>query len=274
MKLLQFTDIHLTAPGQTIGGRDPNANFERALAHALAHHPDAEAAIVTGDLSDWGDRADYLRLRARLAELPLPVHLCIGNHDDRAAFLDVFPETADRDGHVQRAVPLSEGTAVLLDSWAPETHAGAFCARRAAWLEDALAEAAPPVFLFLHHNPVPTGIAPMDRIGLLDRERLGAVVARHRARIAHIGFGHLHLPVAGSFHGVPVAATRGTNHAGWPDFAETELLLAADLPEAYAVIRAEGPYVTVTMVEYGYTGPIRREGSPDYAAWDRETMAR
>src|SRR3546814_3964509 len=92
MKLIQLTDIHLTAPGQTIGGRDPNANFERALTHALEQHPDAEAIAITGDLSDWGDRADYERLRDRIAGLPMPVHLAIGNHDDRETFLQVFPD--------------------------------------------------------------------------------------------------------------------------------------------------------------------------------------
>ncbi len=58
MKLLQITDIHLTTPGKTIGGRDPNANFAKALAHATSHHPDAEALVITGDLSDWGEPAD------------------------------------------------------------------------------------------------------------------------------------------------------------------------------------------------------------------------
>lgn len=41
MKLLQMTDIHLTTPGKTIGGRDPNANFERAIDHAMQCHSDA-----------------------------------------------------------------------------------------------------------------------------------------------------------------------------------------------------------------------------------------
>ena len=57
MKLIQMTDTHLTAPGRTIGGRDPNANFERALTHALDQHPDAEALVITGDLSDRGARS-------------------------------------------------------------------------------------------------------------------------------------------------------------------------------------------------------------------------
>ena len=36
MKLIHMSDIHLTAPGKTIGGRDPRLNFERALTGATA----------------------------------------------------------------------------------------------------------------------------------------------------------------------------------------------------------------------------------------------
>ncbi len=274
MKLIQLTDIHLTTPGQTIGGRDPNANFERALSHALTNHPDAEALIITGDLSDWGDAADYTRLRDRLTQCPVPVHLCIGNHDDRATFLEVFPYLADENGFVQRAVPLSEGTALMLDSWGPDTHAGHFCETRATWLDRQLTHAPDPVWIFLHHNPVPTHVAPVDMIMLLDADRLGRVLGAHREKVRHIFFGHCHVPISGSFHGIPLSAPRGTNHAGWMSFGERDLLTASDLPEAYAVILIDGPSVTVHMVEYGYGGELRVEGSPDYAAWNRAAMAR
>ena len=274
MKLIQLTDIHLTTPGQTIAGRDPNANFDRALDHALAHHADAEALVITGDLSDWGEVADYMRLRDRIAEIPLPVHLCIGNHDDRPNFLKVFPDLADENGFVQKRLPLSHGTAILLDSWGPETHAGHFCATRQAWLDARLAEVEGPAWLFLHHNPMPTHLGPMDQIMLLDHLGFGDVVERHRTKIAHIFHGHCHLPLSGSVRGVPVSAPRGTNHAGWPSFGETEMLSASDLPEAYAVILTTPQTVTVHMVEYGYAGEIRIEGTPDYAAWDKATMQR
>lgn len=274
MKLLQLTDIHLTTPGQTIAGRDPNSNFARALEHALDHHPDAEAVVVTGDLSDWGERADYELLKTFVERAPVPVHLAIGNHDDRSTFLAVFPELADSDGHVQTAFALSAGTGLVLDTWGPDTHAGHFCAARCAWLDTALQAAEPPVYLFMHHNPIPTHIRPTDRIMLLDAEAFGAVVARYSSKIAHIFFGHCHQPLAGSFHGIPVSSPRGTNHAGWAGFDEPEMLTGSDLPEAYAVIIADGPSVTVHMVEFGYEGPVRIEGSPDYAAWDRETMVR
>lgn len=284
MKLLHLTDIHLTPPPGTIAGRDPVANLDRALDHALGAHPDAAAVFVTGDLSDWGDAADYDRLRARLADLAMPVHLGIGNHDDRATFLDRFPHLG-AEGFVQYRVDLpgSGGdaggghVALMLDTWEAETHAGSFCESRAAWLDARLAEAEVPVLLFLHHNPVPIGIGPMDRIMLRDADRLGAVLDGHPGRVRHIFHGHCHLPLAGSFRGVPFSSPRGTNHAGWADFGNAGSLAGSDLPEAYAVALIEANSIMVHMVEYGYEaagGAIRREGSPDRADWDRLTMVR
>ncbi|MEM9797107.1 MAG: phosphodiesterase [Pseudomonadota bacterium] len=276
MKLIHLTDIHLTPPPGTIAGRDPIANFDRALEHALSHHPDAAAIFVTGDLSDWGDAEDYARLRARLSDVALPVHLAIGNHDDRATFLEYFPHLG-ADGFVQYRIDLPGHVALILDTWEAGTHAGRFCDARAAWLDARLAEAGQPVLLFLHHNPAPIGIAPMDRIMLRDADRLGAVLERHPGRVRHIFHGHCHLPLSGSFHGVPFSAPRGTNHAGWADFSNQGLLAGSDLPEAYAVALFERQSILVHMIEYGYEaagGAIRREGSPDKADWDRLTMVR
>ncbi len=274
MKLLQFTDIHLTTPGQTIGGRDPNANFDKALEHAMALHSDAEALFITGDLSDWGDAPDYRRLRARIETLPMPVHLLIGNHDDRSTMLDVFPELNGEGGFVQSVVPLPIGHAITLDTWGPETHAGHFCDARAHWLGAQLDELPGPVWLFMHHNPVPIRVAPMDKIMLLDADRFRATIAPHRDKIRHFFHGHCHLPLSGSLFGIPFSAPRGTNHAGWPDFAATRLLSAANLTESYSVVFASEHATVVHMVEFGYTGDIKGEGSPEYSDWDRLTMVR
>jgi 3',5'-cyclic AMP phosphodiesterase CpdA len=274
MKLLHLTDIHLTTPGQTIAGRDPNANFEKALEHALELHSDAEALFITGDLSDWGEDDDYVRLRERIALLPMPVHLCIGNHDDRPKFLARFPEFEGDGGFVHAVAPLSFGHAVTLDTWGPDSHAGHFCEARANWLFNQLSALPGPVWLFMHHNPVPIGVEPMDKIMLLDAERFSEAIRPHRTKIAHIFHGHCHIPLSGSLHGIPFSAPRGTNHAGWPDFAATRLLAGSDLAEAYSVILIRDESTTVHMVEFGYAGKVRTEGSPDYADWDRLTMIR
>ena len=274
MKLLQFTDIHLTTPGKTISGRDPVANFERGLAHAMQFHSDAEALFITGDLSDWGEEDDYRRLKDIIGRLPLPVHLAIGNHDDRPTLLKVFPELSGEGGFVQYTVPLSLGHAVVVDTWGPETHAGHFCADRAAWLDRELSALPGPVWLFMHHNAVPCEIGPMDEIMLLDADRFAETLRPHKTKIAHIFFGHCHMPLSGSFLGIPTSAPRGTNHQGWADFGAKKLLSSSDLPESYAVAFARGDSLMVHMVEFGYDGEIRSEGSPDYATWDKLTMIR
>lgn len=274
MKLLQMTDIHLTTLGKTIGGRDPNANFEFAIDHALECHSDAEALFITGDLSDWGENDDYRRLKTILDEIKMPVHLCIGNHDDRDTFLDTFPENADENGFVQQVIELSEGYAITLDTWGEATHAGHFCETRAEWLNTQLSALDGPVWLFMHHNPVATGISPVDQIMLLDAERFKQTIAPHRDKIAHMFHGHCHLPLSGSLAGISFSAPRGTNHAGWADYAATRLLSASDLPESYTVVHANAESTMCAMVEYGYEGEIRSEGSPDYKNWDKYTMVR
>jgi 3',5'-cyclic-AMP phosphodiesterase len=274
MKLIHMSDIHLTTAGNTIGGRDPRHNFERALSHILKDHHDAELMVITGDLSDWGDRDDYQWLKERIDGFPIPVRLCIGNHDRRPAFLSVFPDLRAADGFVQGVYDTVAGRCLFLDTVEPETHAGRYCDARQQWLEQRLAEHPGPFLLFMHHNPMPTHIEPVDRIRLLDDVAFRQTVGRHQSRIRHIFFGHCHLPLAGSVAGVPATSLRGTNHASYPNFAETALLSASDLPESYGVVFFGDDYVAVHMVEFGYTGAIRIEGSPDWQAWDRKTMAR
>jgi 3',5'-cyclic AMP phosphodiesterase CpdA len=274
MKLIHLSDIHLTTPGATIGGRDPRVNFERALTHVLRDHHDAELMVITGDLSDWGDRDDYRWLKAQLDAFPIPARLCIGNHDRRDVFLSVFPELADDDGLVQGVHDTPAGRCLLLDTAEAGTHAGRYCDARKAWLTRQLSEHPGPFLLFMHHNPMPTHLGPMDQIRLLDDAAFRAIVGRHRDRIRHIFFGHCHLPLAGSVAGVPASSLRGTNHASYPLFSERRFLSASDLPESYGVVFFGDDYVTVHMVEFGYAGPIRTEGSPDYNDWNRETMTR
>ncbi|MEM9107892.1 MAG: phosphodiesterase [Pseudomonadota bacterium] len=274
MKFIQMTDIHLTSPGNTIGGRDSNANFEKALEDVLHNHGDAEALIITGDLSDWGDEDDYRRLKDKIGCLPFPVHLCIGNHDNRQNFLTVFPDRSDENGFVQSTFSIGENTGIALDTKIPDTHAGELCDRRLAWLAAQLAMADKPVFLFMHHNPVATGQSPIDSIMLRNADLFSQVLAPHRDKIRHIFFGHCHLPLSGSLDGIAFSAPRGTNHAGVFNFAETELLSGSNLPQSYAVVFVRSGSVMVGMVEFGYQGPVHVENSPDYQDWDRDTMIR
>ncbi len=274
MKLIHLSDIHLTTPGATISGRDPNANLDRALAHILADHADAELMVITGDLSDWGELADYTRLRERIAAFPIPTRLCIGNHDRRETFLQVFPNAADANGFVQGLHDTSMGRCLFLDTVQPGSHGGSYCEARQDWLDARLGEHDGPFFIFMHHHPMPIGLAPIDSIRLSDDVAFRAIIGRHRDRIRHIFFGHCHLPLAGSVSGVPTTSLRGTNHQSYPLFREAKLLTSCDLPESYGVAFIADDYTAVHMIEFGYAGEIRTSASPDYNTWNRETMVR
>ncbi len=252
MKLVQLTDLHLTACGTPVGRRDPIRNLRDALDEIAVKHADAELIAITGDLSEGGAEADYRMVRAMTERMPVPVALTIGNHDDRAQFARVFPEHVTEAGHAQSVLDLSSGRAIFLDTADPPRHSGHLDQPRLSWLKERMSEHPGPFYIFMHHNPIPTGLEPLDRIMLQDRGPFCEVVATEAHRIAHIFHGHIHLPMSGSLHGVPVTCPRGTNHAGYPNFGSNELLDFADLPEAYAVCMVDDATISVVMVEFGY----------------------
>ena len=264
MKLIQLTDIHLTSRTSTICGRDPKKNFLKAIDHALVNHPNAEALFITGDLSDYGDREDYLFLRSHIKQLPIPVHLCIGNHDDRNTFKKVFPTLTDEKGFIQNVIELSAATALTLDTLKENSHAGEFCAQRMSWLKKQLSSIDKKLIIFLHHHPIKTGVPATDSIMLEEADSLLSALQPYKEKITFIFHGHCHMNLSGSIAGIPFFSPRGTNHASWPNFLEPKFLSTSNLNEVYAIIEFEGDSVTVHPVEFGYSGPIKTDGIIDY----------
>ncbi|MEM6596026.1 MAG: metallophosphoesterase, partial [Pseudomonadota bacterium] len=176
-KLLVFTDLHIVDEGAEIIGLDPAARFSEGLVHALAHHGDAKALVLMGDLTHHGKTAQFERLRGLLADVPMQITFMLGNHDNREVFRRVFPEVeVTSSGHVQRMQELAGCVLITLDTMdlhVEPRHSGVLCSARLAWLERALIWAAGrPVIVAMHHPPVMTGFAGMDRIALQKPEPL------------------------------------------------------------------------------------------------------
>lgn len=205
MLIAQITDIHL--------GFEPGNPFElnrrrlhRTLSALLALDPAPDLLLVSGDLTDLGDVDAYRHLRRSLRKCPFPVHLGLGNHDLRAGFLDVFPETGTADGFVQYAIEAGPVRILMLDTLEEGRHGGAFCETRAGWLDQRLGEAPDrPTIIVLHHPPVATGIEWMSA-GPREAwvERLTAVVSRHDHVVAALT-GHIHRPIFTSWAGTILA---------------------------------------------------------------------
>jgi Icc protein len=110
--------------------------------------------VLAGDLTDLGQPAAYEHLKSIIARLPIPVHITLGNHDDRPSFLAAFgSDFAAETGKVDKVIDIKGYRVILLDSSEPGRVDGVLEETQIAWLRARLAEAADrPVIVILHHN--------------------------------------------------------------------------------------------------------------------------
>jgi 3',5'-cyclic AMP phosphodiesterase CpdA len=237
MLIAQITDIHL--------GFDPDnpAEFNRKrLDQVIRTISDMDRKpdllFATGDLVDRGDTDSYRRLRRALAAVPCPVWLCVGNHDVRENFLEVFPNMPVVDGFVQYVVDHGPLRFIILDTLEEGRHGGAFCATRAAWVRARLAEEPnKPTVIVLHHPPIETGIEWMstdpDEPWVSELE---AALAGHDQIVGMI-CGHIHRSIVTSWAGRQLAICPSTA----PQVALTLSPMDPDAPDGRPMIIADPP---------------------------------
>tara|TARA_R110002124_G_scaffold133782_2_gene296320 strand:- start:1833 stop:2660 length:828 start_codon:yes stop_codon:yes gene_type:complete len=274
MKLVHISDIHLTIPGERMGGLDTHRRFAQALEDVRAHHCDAARIIITGDLTHWGEPAAYVALREALTDLPCPVRLLIGNHDDPKSFLTAFPDhPRDPDGSINYAETVEGTRLIYMDTTAPRTHVGHFCKTRRDWLMAEL-QSHDRARLFMHHNIMPIGLPAEDRIALVpeDRAALAELLSQHRDRIDYIHFGHVHAPVHGTYCGIPFASVRSTANQSLPDLKEQHLLQGAPMAPSYAVILTGGTSTIIHDIPFTWDGPVFTTGT-GWEDWAKDVAA-
>jgi len=253
-KFIHITDTHLANPGLKLYGLDPRARLDAAVANINKHQSDAAFAVVTGDLTHWGEPESYTNFAEAMAALKMPYIAMVGNHDKRVACLDGL-KAAPRDpnGFVQGTRTTEHGLFVFLDTLDETSHAGEMCAKRLGWLASTLA-AAPadmPFVVFMHHPPFPVGVHAMDEISLAQSAEFAEVIAPYRSRIRHLFFGHVHRPIFGSYGKIPFSTLRGTNHQVWFELdANAKDHLASHEPPAYGVVLLEEDQMIVHMHDY------------------------
>lgn len=247
MKLIVVSDPHLVAPGVELFGSDPLQQLEACLADINARHADADLVIFCGDLANDCEPPAYAALAARIGSLVPPFRMMVGNHDDRAAFLDAFPAASQTDGFIQSSLDIGDTRVILLDTLWPGNVPGALCDRRLAWLDDQLGSAK-EALLFTHHPPMAIGIPSLDECRLSEPERLLALLQKH-GNVRHIFAGHVHLLSHGCWHGIPFTTLRSTNHQSALKFSGPHEV-SFEAP-SYAVILADEDSLVVHTEEFG-----------------------
>lgn len=229
MILAQITDTHIVAPGMLfrgpVQGTAPDAErvsrefdtaqyLARAVAALNALVPRPDLAVVTGDLVDHGDPAEYEQLRELLAPLDMPVFVIPGNHDAREPLREAFRGDGylPAEGYLQYTIEDYPLRLVALDTLIPGRHDGMLCAERLGWLDATLAaQPARPTAILMHHPPFATGITYMDNHGLDNAAGLAEIVGRH-PQVERILCGHLHRAIERRFAGTIAGTAPSTAH--------------------------------------------------------------
>jgi len=217
MLIAQLSDPHVRPDGVLYQDVvDSNAMFVRAIAHLNELDPRPDLVLLSGDLVDKGEPAEYQHLRRLLAGLAMPTLVIPGNHDDRDAFRRAFADHA----YLPRSGPMHyvEGghgavRIVALDVTVPGLHHGDIDEEAMLWLDGALsAEPRRPTILMMHQPPFDCGVPYLDAYHCRNGERLAHVVARHPA-VERIVCGHVHRFMQLRFGGTVLCTAPSTTTA-------------------------------------------------------------
>ncbi|MCL5278925.1 MAG: metallophosphoesterase [Planctomycetes bacterium] len=185
-----LSDTHIAGdPDNHYRGFYPYRNLQEVTAQIAADLPDG--VVITGDLARLRGQIDaYENLKALLGPIAeqCPIHLGLGNHDDRNDFFRAFGPGYDDDGVVanKHVVTTEAGPVrlIVLDSllnvnWMT----GKLGPQQRTWLETALQSCDDrPTILFLHHTL---------NGELLDMGRLFEII-KPVPKIKAVVYGHSH----------------------------------------------------------------------------------
>ncbi len=265
MLIAQISDCHIRDQGGWFARLvDTTETLRRVVDHLVGLDPAPDVILATGDLTDDGTASQYatlLDVLAPIADRLLPIP---GNHDEcplfRGAFADVLPGNL-ADDHCSYVVEDHPVRLVGLDNSIPGRHDGRFDPVRERWLDDVLAaDPDRPTLVFTHFPPFETGLRFMDDAGLLDSDRLRAVIERN-PQVRLLVTGHLHRPIHTAIGSTLVSTCPSTGNQIRLDL-HPERGAAVDEPPAYQLHRWDGErFVT-------HTGMVRDPASVQTVSLD------
>ncbi len=196
-------------------------NLRNTVAWLLALPKRPAAVVINGDLAlkdgKPGDYEHFAKLIAPLREAGVPLHLAMGNHDDRAVFYDVLkserPDSPVVESKHVGVVNLSGANLFLLDSL-KETMItqGLIGEAQTGWLTKLLDQHADkPALVFAHHNPRLGGDPLHFPGGLEDSEALWNAFAM-RPQVKAYVHGHIHHRNFFEHQGVHILNTPATSY--------------------------------------------------------------
>jgi len=253
LTFVHLSDLHIQGKDdEQFLGLDTAQRFRAVVEHIRqsSYHP--ACFVISGDLIHDAGEAGYEHVKALLTDLEsfgAPIHMVLGNHDNRVAFQRVILQDSDIDecrryyhAHVIDGIKL-----ILLDSRESDKVYGTFDDEQMTWLSEQLSDDLPSILVF-HHHPCPTPFKILEKHLLVPEsaEKLAKAIEGHR--VIGILNGHVHFNNFSVFHGIPTAAG---GHVGFTvDPYEADGVTFMD-GSGYDVVTVKDDLFTVNPVVVG-----------------------
>jgi Icc protein len=195
-RVVQLTDSHVVRAGQRYFSVDTAAYLAEAIAFVNALRPLPEYVVMTGDLVNTGNAAEYEHFVTVMRALRVPYFATAGNHDERAAFrASLTPAVYGRASgkRIYFAVDDYPVRLIGLEANTVRPWVGAEIDREQLdWLETTLASGRErPTLLAVHQPPFRTGLHYFDIFGYRGKRRLRRIISRS-PQVGRVISGHIH----------------------------------------------------------------------------------
>ena len=215
LTFVHLTDLHIlsSTEGQLRGERPVN-NLRRIIARIRNMDVRPDFFILSGDLANDGEEAEYRMLSLMLEELRefgVPLILGLGNHDRRVPFRQIVlgEEAADETQRFYHSAMFDGLRVIMLDSKVPDAVHGELDDQQLSWLEEELQKPAPSGNLIaVHHPPVFSTVEPLNEHCLRNPDALAQAIKGHNVHA--ILSGHIHYAHVTPFYGTLSVTTPAT----------------------------------------------------------------
>ncbi len=202
-RIALLSDTHIPdSPDVSARGVNMTDNLRHVVASIVSRQQRPSGVLINGDCAYLkGLPADYANFAACVSPLTdagIPLHLTMGNHDNRGPLYDALsdqrPETPLVDSKHVSVLEMTHANFFLLDSLHQvNVVTGMLGDDQLAWLDQSLERKSDkPAVLVSHHQPQfepPEEGRPWG--GIMDTDRLFDVLGRHR-HVKALIFGHTH----------------------------------------------------------------------------------
>ena len=214
MKLIHLSDIHLTENGQEIWGVNPLENFRKAI-QKIKELDAVDAIVVSGDLSNDGNRWSYKFIDETLASVGIPAYCCPGNHDNLKEFYHGYEPSFYS---ICEAFELSGWTVLMLNSAVEGMSRGYIDLEK---LKQQLRASHGPIAIVLHHPPIEQN-GWLNRKLLENRHEFNNLICQ-AGNVKLVLYGHTHYHMKNKLNGIDYCSSSSIGFAFHPHLPKFEI---------------------------------------------------